>query len=436
MLLRRLLSDKAHRRLHKVINAGMRIIRHAAVPAVLLASFLLLSPLLRSQLPEAPLPATANGYVGDEACRSCHQQQFESYLGTAHHVASRLPSSTSISGKFTPGSSILRTTNPFLYFVMTASPDGFFQSAFAELPPSDTLSRRERFGLVIGSGRKGQTYLYWHGDQLFEMPVSYWTESGQWINSPGYSDGLPNFDKPIIPRCLECHTTYFHTLAPPANRFETENFVLGIACEKCHGPGQAHVARTQAHKPAGQSPDIVNPAKLPPQRQMDLCALCHAGPGTPRAPAFAFTAGQDLSRYLSITDAAPDTPADVHGHQVQQLSSSRCFRSAAITCATCHDVHQQQRDTSVLSARCLTCHKAESCGRFPAMQSRIVDHCIDCHMPLQTSNQIVFDTQGHQVRPQVRSHRIAIYRDAEIRSVAANVGDSGNITNSVIVGVH
>jgi hypothetical protein len=178
------------------------------------------------------------------------------------------------------------------------------------------------------------------------------------------------------------------------------------------------VVRTQAHKPAGLSPDIVNPAKLPPQRQMDLCALCHAGPGTPRAPAFTFTAGQDLSHSLSIADTAPDTPTDVHGHQVQQLSSSRCFRSAAMTCATCHNVHQQQRDTIVFSARCLTCHKAEGCGKFPALQARIVDHCIDCHMPLQTSNQIVFDTQGHQIHPQVRSHRIAIYRDAEIRPLS------------------
>jgi hypothetical protein len=401
----------------RVRGAYTRLRRHGLACAVF--AILFVPMLLRSQLPSAPLavPAvsSANGYAGDDACRPCHQKQFESYLGTAHYVASRLPSSDSIHGKFTSGANILRTSNPFLHFVMTATPEGFFQTAFAQLPPSDTVSHRERFGLVIGSGRKGQTYLYWRGDQLFEMPVSYWTETGQWMNSPGYHDGLPNFDKPVIPRCLECHTTYFRSLAPPANRFDTEDFVLGITCEKCHGPGGAHIARAQAHKPPGQVPDIVNPAVLPPQRQIDLCALCHAGAGTPRGPSFSFTVGQDLGRYLSITDTAPDTPTDVHGHQVQQLEGSRCFRSAQMTCATCHDVHQAQRDTGAFSARCLTCHKAESCGRFPIMGSRILNRCVDCHMPLRKSNQIVFDTLGHQVRPQVRSHRIAIYREISLQ---------------------
>jgi hypothetical protein len=371
----------------------------------------LLALRLSGQLPEAPSAVAASGYAGDEACRSCHRQEFESYRGTAHRADSSLPRADSILGKFEPGAGLLRTSNPYLYFQMTATPEGFFQTAFASMPPSETVSRRERFGLVIGSGRKGQTYLYWHGDELFEMPVSYWTESRQWMNSPGYHDGLPNFDKPVIPRCLECHTTYFHSLPPPANRFDTKNFVLGITCERCHGPGSAHVARAQAHKPPGQVPDIVNPAKLSPQRQMDLCALCHAGPGTPRAPAFSFTVGQELSRYLSIPDAVPDEPTDVHGHQVQLLAASRCFRSAAMTCMTCHNVHQVQRDPAAFSERCLTCHKVESCGRFPVMGSGILHRCVDCHMPLRSSNQIVFDSKGHQIRPEVRSHRIAIYRD-------------------------
>jgi hypothetical protein len=389
------------------------------VCAVLAVSSLLFSPLLLSQLPDAPVAPTnqsgANGYAGDESCRSCHRQEFEGYQGSAHQIASRLPSGASILGKFTAGSNILRTSNPFLYFQMTATPEGFYQTAFAQMPPSDTVSRRERFGLVIGSGRKGQTYLYWRGDQLFEMPVSYWTETGEWMNSPGYPDGLPNFDKPIIPRCLECHTSYFRALGASGNRFDASDFVLGITCERCHGPARAHVARTQAHRPRGQTPDIVNPALLSPQRQMDLCALCHAGAGTPRAPSFSFTAGQELARYLSITETVPDTPTDVHGHQVQLLSDSRCFRSSAMTCATCHNVHQVQRDPAAFSERCLTCHKVESCGRFRVMGSQILHRCVDCHMPLRASNLIVFDSQRHQIRPEVRSHRIAIYREAGLQ---------------------
>ena len=384
------------------------------------------------QMPDAPEPAkdmshtitpaagnsasSRSGYAGGEACRPCHQDKFETYQSSAHHLASDLPSRTSIDGKFTQESNILRTSNPYLYFVMSAGKEGYFQSAIAKFPPFEAISRKERFGIVIGSGRKGQTYLYWKGDELYEMPVSYWTQTGNWINSPGYRDGLPDFEKPIIPRCLECHTSYAGSLPPPRNRFEKTTMVLGITCEKCHGPGSTHVARSRSKIPLrpGEAQDIVNPSLLSRDRQMDLCALCHAGPGTPKARAFSFVPGGVLADYLSIPEDAPDIPADVHAHQVQMLESSRCFRSSSMTCTTCHDVHKPQRDAASFSEHCLTCHKAESCGKYSSMGSQILRNCVNCHMPLRQTNQIVFDADGQQIKPQVRSHRIAIYRDIEL----------------------
>jgi hypothetical protein len=80
-----------------------------------------------------------------------------------------------------------------------------------------------------------------------------------------------------------------------------------------------------------------------------------------------------------------------------------------MTCATCHNVHTPQRDLASFSERCLTCHKAEDCGRHVSMGSSILGNCVNCHMPLRQSNQIVLDTAAGKVRPQVRTHRIAIY---------------------------
>ncbi len=121
----------------------------------LLGLSLLFVPLLPGQVPDAPSAAkrTVSDYVGDAACRDCHQAQFESYLTSAHHSASRLHSQGSIDGKFTPGSNILRTSNPSLFFVMSATQEGYFQTAFAKLPPAETITHQERFDLVIGSGR-------------------------------------------------------------------------------------------------------------------------------------------------------------------------------------------------------------------------------------------------------------------------------------------
>jgi hypothetical protein len=340
--------------------------------------------------------------VGDTACRDCHKKTYQSYFGSAHHISSRLPDQSSVDGKFTPGSNLLRTSNPYFYFIMNANKEGYFQQAIARFPPAETISHQERIDLVIGSGRKGQTYLYWKDSELFELPVTYWTETGQWINSPGYPDGLPNFDKPIIPRCLECHATYIQSLPPPLNHFDKTSVILGITCEKCHGPGKTHVE-------AGEAGNIINPAKLARERQIDVCALCHAGPGNPGAPAFSFVPGADLAKYIAIPNDPVDTPIDVHGHQVQLLQSSRCFRSSNMTCATCHDVHTQQRDVAYFSNRCLSCHKAESCGKYPALGTKLLNKCVDCHMPLRQSAVIALDAGGHRVNPQVRSHRIAVY---------------------------
>jgi hypothetical protein len=367
---------------------------------------------VRSQLPEAPSAAANTSraqYVGDAACRDCHQAEFQSYLTSPHHLSSRPPDATSIYGKFTPGANILRTSNPYFYFIMNAGEEGYFQKAVALFPPAETISHQERIDLVIGSGRKGQTYLYWKNSDLFELPVTYWAETGQWMNSPGYPDGLPNFDKPIISRCLECHATYIESLPPPLNHFDKTSVVLGITCEKCHGPGKTHVEAERSHPAPGEAGNIINPAKLSRDRQIDLCALCHAGPGDPRAPAFSFVPGAILAKYVTLPVNPADTPVDVHAHQVQLLKSSRCFRSSNMTCTTCHDVHAQQRDVAYFSKRCLTCHKVESCGKYPTLGTALLHKCVDCHMPLRESAVIALDAGGHRVNPQVRSHRIAIY---------------------------
>ena len=126
-------------------------------------SLLVAMPML-AQLPEAPSSAAAapgNPYVGDAACRDCHKETYRSYLSSAHHISSRLPDQSSIDGKFAPGSNILLTSNPYFYFIMNAGKEGYFQKAVARFPPAETISHQERIDLVIGSGRKGQTYLYW-----------------------------------------------------------------------------------------------------------------------------------------------------------------------------------------------------------------------------------------------------------------------------------
>ena len=350
------------------------------------------------------LSQSRSNYLGDEACRSCHAAQVESFHQTAHFLTSSAPTEKSILGKFTPGDNILKTVNPNLYFQMEAKDGGFFQTAVAGTPPH-TNPRTERFAVVVGSGEKGQTYLFWDEDQLFQLPVSYWTNLG-WVNSPGYRDGFADFERAVIPRCLECHATYFQALSPPSNRYSNTAFSLGIQCEKCHGPGREHV---QQEKSNPQSPPaILNPARFSRDRQLDQCAWCHAGHGRQLQPSFSYLSGEPLDKYIQFPPADPNTPLDVHGNQVGMLQQSRCFRESAMTCLTCHNVHAPQHNLAEFSQRCLSCHKPDS-ATFAKPDHKVSNNCVDCHMPKQETNLIVFNFAGKQVRPQMRNHWIKVY---------------------------
>jgi hypothetical protein len=155
---------------------------------------------------------------------------------------------------------------------------------------------------------------------------------------------------------------------------------------------------------------IVNPAKLTRDRQIDLCALCHAGIGELIAKPFAYVPGEPLDKYLLLPHLDPNANIDVHGSQVELLKRSRCYESSSsMICSTCHNVHLAQHDLAAFSERCLSCHKVESGRVFPKRGREIASNCIDCHMPRQQTNLIVSDSNGRKVKPRVRNHWIKIY---------------------------
>ncbi|HEY4739300.1 MAG TPA: multiheme c-type cytochrome [Candidatus Acidoferrales bacterium] len=351
-------------------------------------------------------------FVGDAACQECHQEIGGTYARTGHHFTSQLPSKDSILGKFTAGSNILRTSDPDLRFRMDAKEGGFYETAIFWQPP-DEKTRTERIDIVTGSGEKGQTYLYWKGDQLFQLPVSYWTELRGWINSPGYTEGVANFDRPIPPNCLECHATYFEPIPSEKgdNYYKKTGFVLGISCERCHGPGREHAEKERSKSAAVSSGthSIVNPTALARDRQIEVCAQCHGGIGQPIAPAFSYVPGEQLGNYIKLPRSDADARVDVHGNQVALTQRSRCYQNSQMTCTTCHEVHEPEHAAASYSIKCLQCHKDQDCGEFAKLGAKIRDNCIDCHMPVQDSNVIVSDVKGKQIKARIRNHSIKVY---------------------------
>jgi len=357
-------------------------------------------------------PATRGDFLGDAACQECHQEISSTYAHTAHHLTSQLPTKDSILGSFTSGQNVLKTGDPDLLFRMNAKESGFYETAVFWQPP-EQKTRTERIDIVTGSGDKGQTYLYWKGSQLFQLPVSYWTDLKRWITSPGYSEGVANFDRPILPRCLDCHATYFESIPSEKaeNYYKKTGFVLGISCERCHGPGRAHAEyeRSKSAAVSSATHSIVNPAALPRERHIEVCAQCHGGIGQAIAPAFSYIPGQHLENYVTLPHPDAEARVDVHGNQVALTQRSRCYRSSQMTCTTCHDVHAPERVAASYSEKCLQCHQDRDCGEFAKLGAKIRQDCIDCHMPVQDSNLIVSDLNGEQVKARIRNHWIKVY---------------------------
>ena len=106
--------------------------------------------------------------AGAAPCGPCHQDVALSYQQTAHFLTSGNANSNTILGSFLEGRNVLQTAVPEISFRMERKGDAFYQTAF-----DHGRTHSERFDLVLGSGRRGQSYLYWKGGLLYQLPVSY-----------------------------------------------------------------------------------------------------------------------------------------------------------------------------------------------------------------------------------------------------------------------
>jgi hypothetical protein len=353
-------------------------------------------------------------FAGSKTCANCHRDIYNKHLFTEHHLTSAPATEKNILGSFEAGKNVFEF-DPFTNVTMEKRDSGFFQVEYN----NGNKVREGRFDIVIGSGRKGQSYLSWIKNKLVQLPITYFSPEQQWSNSPGYPPHTVAFYRPITSRCLECHSTYFEKVSDPSKKFEDfdrDKIIFAVDCEKCHGPAAEHVTFHTENPSVKEAKFIINPGKLSRERLLDLCALCHGGALTKTKPSFQFQAGDTLSNYFSLQTAVQNADnIDVHGNQFGLLSLSKCFTIGKATCISCHNVHENENGRNeIFSQRCISCHSeghGKLCKMTKEIGSSITQNCIDCHMPKQLSHAVAVYLQGAEAPTPalMRTHYIKTY---------------------------
>ncbi len=381
---------------------------------ILITSIILLTQCMEKNDAETVVTKTDfTKYSGSAACANCHKNIYEAHIKTAHFLTSVPPTEKFIKGSFEAGKNVF-AFNANASVVMEKRKDGLYQVQYE----NGIEKKARQFGMVIGSGTKGQSFLHWQDDLLFQMPITYFSAASEWSNSPGFPP-KPIFNRVITSRCLECHSTFVETIPggeKQPDRFDKNRILLGVDCEKCHGPAAEHVNFQTNHPTDSVGKFILNPDNFSRQQKLDLCALCHGGRLQKTKPSFSFTAGEKLSDFFVLDTVTPDPATiDVHGNQFGLMRASACFKkSSDLTCNSCHSSHENEKgNTALFSKRCMNCHNDEHnnfCKLEKTLGSVINTNCIDCHMPVKPSKAISVFLPGQNAptAAMIRSHFISI----------------------------
>ncbi|MDB5091694.1 MAG: hypothetical protein JWR09_5688 [Mucilaginibacter sp.] len=372
--------------------------------------------------------ARGDNYAGSDKCIKCHKAIYTAYLETAHYQSSEPASVHNIHGSFVNNHNVFSITDRSKV-IMEKRSNSLYQVAYED----GKQVRAERFDITFG-GRKAESYLYWKDKQLFELPISYFTSLKSWTNSPGYvPKNHAYFDRPVIQRCFECHSSYIEQL-PITNlekqeaEFNKSSIVYSIDCERCHGPAANHVNFHTANPGEKKGKYIVKYSSLTRAQKLDACAVCHGGgKDVYLESVFKFKMGDTLSKFkepsFSYQDPNPAT-LDVHGNQNGLLAASKCFLMSNMDCNTCHNVHVNESANLVAySQKCTKCHNETNhnfCKMAPKLGTLIKNNCIDCHMPLKPSNVISVASKGgkKEIPYLVRTHHITVYPEESKKILA------------------
>lgn len=353
-----------------------------------------------------------SGYVDSVACAGCHQEIWNQFQETGMARSfSRMRPDAKIAD-FEHNNTYYHPASDRQYR-MYRDGDSYFMHRSQVGPTGDLINEVEkRIDYVLGSGHKARTYLAMNSQgELVQLPVAWYTEQGGfWAMNPSYDrpdhDG---FSRRVRFDCMFCHNSYFDT-GPGGDGFDADpvydgDLPEGIDCQRCHGPGRPHLEMlANGGSDADILESIVNPARLSPQRSLEVCYQCHLQSTSFRLPyasqrpgrgVLSYRPGQPLGDYILHFDHPPGGEHDDKfeiAHAAYRLRKSRCFQESngSLTCTTCHDPHRHlSKDEAAYIDVCLNCHRQLSPGLPGDLRHQSASDCLNCHMPQRRTDDVV-----------------------------------------------
>src|SRR5262245_15803243 len=185
------------------------------------------------------------GYVGQEVCASCHRQTYDAFQRLGMGRSWSTSPSAEIIEDYSERNTFFHEKSGY-YYTMLQKDGKFFQRRHVLGSNQEPIHvHEEEVTYIVGSGNHARSYLHHHPNGVItQLPVTWYSQEKRWGMSPGYDtqDHL-DFTRAIPQACVFCHTAYPRVLP---DRIEDANYFpyklpSGIGCERCHGPGEAHV---------------------------------------------------------------------------------------------------------------------------------------------------------------------------------------------------
>ena len=352
----------------------------------------------------------APGYVPDQACQSCHAVLYADYQHVGMSRSTFVPSADNVIEDFQHGHFYHKASDR--HYEMTLRDGKYFQKRYQLDEDGNRINEIEvSADLVIGSGKTVRTYATRTSiGELYQLPVSWYTQTKRWAMSPGYdTPDHAGFLRQVKRECLFCHNAYPEQPAGSDTLGHPFTFPAklpsGIGCQRCHGPGAAHlrVAYDPSSGVKSLRESIVNPARLEPQLRDDVCYQCHLQPSVSPTSFmrvigrgdYSYKPGEPLENYVYVVDYQDEEKQRERfeiNHHPYRLRQSPCYikSGGAMSCMTCHDPHRKPLPSEKVAYyrnACLTCHTLDDC-HVPQKQPEGGD-CAACHMALHRTEDVI-----------------------------------------------